>query len=74
MDKTLSQEHDTKVFNSLNASYFMTLVPMNSNYDNDGTIKSYFYDQNAMLRQTKSIRVDNLKGVDIKLTEKDQDM
>ena len=50
IDKKLSREYDTKVFESLNATKHMTLILMNNSYDTNGTIKVYFYNWNTMLK------------------------
>ena len=42
---------------------------MNSAYNINDIIKQYFLDQNSILAAYRSIRVDNIFGLDAKLTE-----
>ena len=70
MDRAESSEYITDIFQRFSKADDIELIPMNSYFDTDDIFRNAFLDQNNMLNTYTSIRVDNLFGLDVLLTEK----
>ena len=63
MDRETSKTNAATFFDKLNPASGLTLVPYNSGHDIDNTIQNYFFQQNVMLKEFISLRIDNLFGI-----------
>ena len=69
MDRNTSNDHLSDIFTRFSHASDLTLVPMNSNFDIGGIIKSHFLEHNSTLTNFRSIHVDNLFGLDAPIIE-----
>ena len=69
MNRAVSKKYTSKIFTVLYAYATFALVPMNSAYNIEGRVKQYLLTQDAYLKNTVSIRVDNMFGLGEKVKE-----
>ena len=69
MDRLASNDHVTDIFNCFGNHEELELIPYNSFFDVDDVFRQAFIQQNNTLNNYRSIRVDNLFGLDAALIE-----
>ena len=69
MDREASHDHLLDIFTTFSTQANLQLVLINSQFDDGDMIKLHFMEQNLILATHHSIRVDNLFGIDVPITE-----
>lgn len=74
MDKTENALHQTRIFEILNASSEVPLIPFNSGLDQNNKMKNFFFKNNEILSTYTSLCVHYLFGIDEVLISNDGEL